>query len=156
MISELLPTYYSPDNIILSNQNNYTLPVINDFIIINDKDLAQAAYPLNGFDVINQMKTITPFDDREYQIDLYGNNADIAARILYSYTNSSAASNYLLQYNLAIGKVKKPINMTRVNDRDRFMKRYVFIFTALSAEEIKIPAQGLSLNDIEITSEEFT
>lgn len=159
MIKDLLTEYYEyydEDNIIMSFQNNYTLPTIDDFIIITRRNVFQNGMPLRDFDIENQKKVLTGFNDWEYQIDLYGDNSDLAANVLYTYLNSSAASNYLYFNEMGIGKLSEARNLTRENDRDRYMKRYMVLFTAMNIGIVSVPMAGIALEDIEITYEEFT
>lgn len=157
MVTTLLTAYYDPVNVFNAYQNNYTLPTHNNFAIITQKDIAQAALPLRDFDVINQQKVLTGFGDWEFQVDLYGDNADTAANILHIYVLASAASNYLLPFQLGIGKVKMiPPNISKVNDRDNYMKRYIVIFTVLNTNIVKIPMAGISYSDVELNFTEYT
>lgn len=157
MIKDLLAFYYEPENIFDAYQNNITFPTHNNFIVITQKDIGKAAYPLRDFDVATQEKVLTPFGDYEFQVDLYGTNADTAAHRLHTYVDSSAGSNYLLPYKKGIGKVKPtPINASPVNDRDRYMKRYIVIFTVLNTNIVRIPMPGIGINDVEINYTEYT
>lgn len=158
MISALLSAYYTSDNIFDAYQNNITFPVSNNFIVITQKDIGKApAYPLRDFDVLAQEKVLTPFGDYEFQVDLYGQNADTCAHILHTYVDSSAGSNYLLDYQRGIGKVRAtPINASPVNDRDRYMKRYIVTFTVLNTNIVRIPMPGIGINDVEINYTEYT
>jgi hypothetical protein len=156
MIQTLLATYYDSANIFLAFQNNMTLPVVNDFIIITRRNIGQVALPLRNFNVLLQQKILTAFGDWEYQVDLYGGNADVCGDILHTYVNSVSASNYLIDFGMGIGKVKDPLNLSAVNDRDRYMKRYAVIFTALNTTAVSIPMPGFGIDDVEITFKEFT
>lgn len=157
MITDLLSAYYDPNNVFDAYQNNYTLPTHNDFVIITQKNIGQVALPLRDYDVVNQKKVLTGFGDWSFQVDLYGNNADIAALDLQTYVLSSAGSNYLLPYELGIGKVKTyPPNMSKVNDRDNYMKRYIVEFTVLNTNILKVSMPGMGYNDIELNFTEYT
>jgi len=158
MLKDLLTidyTLYNQNNIIDAYQNDYTLPQINDFIIIQQRNTHQNGLPLRDFDYLNQKKLLTGFNDFEYQIDLYGDSADLASTILYTYLNSSAASNYLNQYNMGIGRVYDAKNLSSPNDRDRYMKRYMILFTAMNIQTVQIPMQGVGLSDINIEYQEI-
>lgn len=159
MIKDLLTSYYEyylQDNIIVSFQNNYTLPTVNDFIIITRRNVFQNGMPLRDFNIDDQKKVLTGFNDWEYQVDLYGENSDLAANVLYTYLNASAASNYLSFYQMGIGKLFEAKNLTRPNDRDRYMKRYTVLFTAMNIGVVSVPMAGIALEDIDITYEELT
>jgi hypothetical protein len=159
MIKDLLSItyqYYLPENIFYAYQNNYKIPQADDFIIITRRNSFQNGMPIKGFDVLNQKKIITAFGDWEYQIDLYGPFSDDASYILYTYLNSSSASNYLLEENMGIGKLYDPKNLSKSNDRDRYMKRYMILFTAMNISNVLIPTNGINLEDINITSEGLT
>jgi hypothetical protein len=158
MITTLLAAYYDSINVFDAYQNNYTLPTHNNFIIITQKDIGKApAYPLRDFDVLTQEKILTPFGDYEFQVDLYGINADTAAHILHTYVDSSAGSNYLIPYQKGIGKVKPtPINASRKNDRENYMKRYIVTFTVLNTNIVRIPMPGFGLADVELNYKEYT
>ena len=155
MITNLLGTtysYYLPANVFYAFQNNYTLPMVDDFIILTRRNLGQSAYPFRQFDATNQNEVYTSFNDWEYQVDLYGNNSDIAADILHTYLYSDAGSNYLYLYplDMGIGKVSVPINLTKPNDRDRYMKRYTLTFTLLNLSSIIIPTAGINDSNIQV------
>lgn len=158
MITTLLTSYYNPTNVFDAYQNNYTLPTHNNFIIITQKDIGKAkAYPLRDFDILTQEKVLTPFGDYEFQVDLYGDNADTAAHILHTYVDSPAGSNYLIPYQKGIGRVRQtPLNASKVNDRDNYMKRYIVIFTVLNTNVVRIPMQGIGLSDVELNFTEYT
>lgn len=159
MLKDLLTvdyTYYNSNNIINAYQNNYKLPQIDDFIIIQQRNTFQIGQPLRDYDPDTQKKLLTGFNDWEYQVDLYGQNSDISSTILYTYLASSAASNYLIQYDMGIGKLYEAKNLTRANDRDRYMQRYMILFTAMNIKTIQVPIPGIGINDIDITYEEFT
>ncbi len=159
MIKDLLTvdyTYYNANNIINAFQNNYKLPQIDDFIIIQQRNIFQNGLPLRDYNGDTQKKLLTGFNDWEYQVDLYGNSSDIAANILYTYLNSSAASNYLLEYQMGIGKLSEAKNLTRPNDRDRYMQRYAVIFTAMNIQTIQVPIPGIILDDIDLTYQQET
>lgn len=159
MIKDLLTvfyTYYLPENIFYAFQNNYKLPQVDDFIIITRRNIFQNGLPLRNYDIANQKKLSTGFGDWEYQVDLYGDNSDTSANILYTFINSADGSNYLIPNQMGIGKVKEPINLTRSNDRERYMKRYTLTFTAINISTIQIPLTGIELNDVTITYEELT
>lgn len=159
MIKDLLTvyyTYYIPNNIFFAYQNNYTIPLVDDFIIITRRNIFQNGLPLRNFDIPSQEKYLTGFNDWEYQVDLYGNNSDLSAEILYTFLNSGSASNYLIENTMGIGKLYESKNLTRSNDRDRYMKRYMVMFTAMNIQTTKIPTAGLELSDILITYQEET
>lgn len=159
MIKDLLTvyyTYYIPNNIIFAFQNNYTLPQVDDFIIIQRRNVFQNGLPLRDFAVDTQEKLLTGFNDWEYQVDLYGNNSDTSANILYTFLNSGAASNYLIENQMGIGKLYESKNLTRPNDRDRYMKRYMVLFTAMNIQTVQIPTAGIALSDVDITYEQET
>lgn len=158
MIKDLLTvdyTYYNANNIINAYQNNFTLPQIDDFIILQQRNVFQNGLPLRGYDVDTQKKILTGFNDYEYQVDLYGNNSSISASILYTYLNSSAASNYLLDYQMGIGKLYEGRNLTKPNDRDRYMQRYMLLFTAMGIQDVRVPIPGVGVGDVDITYEEL-
>lgn len=157
MITTLLAAYYDPANVFDAYQNNYTLPTHNNFVIITQEDIGKVAYPLRDFDVLTQEKILTPFGDYKFQVDLYGINADTAAHILHTYVDSSAGSNYLIPYEKGIGKVNPiPINASKKNDRENYMKRYIVIFTVLNTNIVRISMPGFGINDIELNFTEYT
>lgn len=158
MITTLLADYYDPANVFDAYQNDYKLPTHNNYILITQEDIGKAAaYPLRDFDVLAQEKVLTPFGDYRFQVDLYGVNADIAAHRLHTYVDSSAGSNYLIPYQKGIGKVRAaPINASKKNDRENYMKRYIVIFTVLNANVVRIPMPGFGLTDVELNFTEYT
>lgn len=158
MITTLLATYYDSVNVFDVYQNDYTLPVHNNYVLITQKDIGKApAYPLRDYDVQTQEKILTPFGDYEFQVDLYGVNADVAAHKLHTYVDSSAGSNYLLPYKKGIGKVKStPINASKKNDRENYVKRYIVIFSVLNTNIVRIPMPGFGIADVEINLTEYT
>lgn len=159
MIKDLLTVdyeYYDQNNIINAYQNNYTLPQVDNFIILQQRNTFQNGLPLRDYNVLTQKKLLTGFNDWEYQVDLYGPNADVASTILYTYLNSSAASNYLIDYQMGIGKLYEAKNLTKANDRDRYMQRYMISFTAMNIQIVQVPIPGLTLEDIDITYQEET
>jgi hypothetical protein len=155
MITNLLCTiytYYIPSNVFYAFQNNYTLPQVDEFIILTRRNLGQSAYPWRQFDATNQNEVYTAFGDWEYQVDLYGDNSDISADILHTYLYSDAASNYLYLYplDMGIGKLDIPRNLTKQNDRDRYMKRYTLTFTLLNISSINLPTAGINDSNIQV------
>lgn len=157
MIKDLLsPEYYDQNNIFNSYQNNFTLPQTDDFIIITRKNILQNGLPIWDFDVQNQKKIYTAFGDWQYQVDLFGNNADEGANIFFTFINASGGSNYLIPYNCGIGRVNYPINLTNVNDRERYMKRYMLSFTLMNISKTRVSSDGISQSDIDITYIEET
>lgn len=159
MIKDLLTidyTYYNKNNIINSFQNDYTLPQVDDFIIIQQRNTFQNGLPLRDYNGDTQKKLLTGFNDWEYQVDLYGPNSDIASTILYTYLNSSASSNYLIDYQMGIGKLYEGKNLTKSNDRNRYMQRYMILFTAMNIQTIQVPMTGVTLENIDITYQQET
>lgn len=159
MIKDLLTidyTIYNQNNIINAFQNNYTLPQVDDFIIIQQRNIAQNGLPLRGYNGITEKKLLTGFNDWEYQVDLYGGSSDIAANILFTYLNSSAASNYLIDYQMGIGRLYESRNLTRSNDRDRYMQRYMVMFTCMNIQTVQVPIPPITLEDIELTYQQET
>lgn len=157
MITNLLSTvytYYDASNVFSAFQNDFTPPKINDYIMIRLLDNKQDMTPLNKFDAETQINTLTGFYSGSWQIDLYGKNADISSTLLLTYLNSSSASNFLLTYNFGIGKVQSVKNLTKYNDRDKFMPRYVINFETLRTNNVALPTPGIALEDVIITLEE--
>ena len=156
MISELLVDYYLPANVFNAYQNDFTVPKTNEYIIINKKIAGQKSLPHRKFDYLTQTKIIEGNGGWEYQVDLYGPNADSAMDNLHLYLISPEASNYLFQYEQGIGAVRQPLNLSPVNDRDKYMNRFMIYFTALNISRLAIPCPGIALNDIEVTFKEIT
>ena len=159
MITNLLGTiytYYLPANVFYAYQNNYTMPQVDDFIIITRNNLKQISYPVRVYDITNQNEVYYGNGDWEYQVDLYGPNSDIAANLLYTYLLSGAGSNFLYLYpvEMGIGKVREPMNLTKSNDREIYMKRYTLIFTLLNVSNVTIPTVGIDASNIQVTISE--
>lgn len=156
MLNNYLSDYYNLDNIILGFQNNYTPPTHNNFIIVTNLSIKQAYTPNRYYNETTQEKELYGYNDTEYQIDLYGKNAIIAIDKLYTILGSVVASNYLMQYNSGIGKLKPVKNLTNVNSRQNYMPRYTILFTLLSNTKITVPMTGLGIQDITINNKEYT
>jgi hypothetical protein len=158
MVTNLLSTvyqYYDSNNVFNAFLNDEVKPPDDGFIIIRLLENRQLALPLNKFDADTQINTITGFNDKSWQIDLYGKKADESSNILLTYLNSTSASNFLLQYNAGIGVVKDVKNLTKYNDRDRYMPRFVINFDTLDINRVLLPENGIGLNDIIINYKEI-
>ena len=142
--------YYNVNNVYSAFQNNFTLPSIDDYIMITLLNFKQNMTPINTFNPTNKINTVTGFYNENWQIDLYGKNANIASTLLLTYLNSNNASNFLLKYNSGIGKVQNVKNLTTYNDRNQFMFRYVINFEVLQTNNIALPTNGIALKDITI------
>lgn len=156
MITTFLATFYNSANVYMSNQNYYTVGIEDEFVIINKKSPKQHYTPNRYFDVTNQKKILWGYNDIQYQVDLYGIIADDAMNALYTILMSTAGSNFLMQYNAGIGEIKEPLNLTKSNDRDNYMSRYMILFTLLSNTKIELPATGISNTDIKINIKNYT
>lgn len=161
MITNLLCniyTYYSQNNVFYAFQNNFKVPQTDNFVILTKLNQNQIAYPTRYFDQTAQNEVYIGHGDWEYQVDLYGQNSDLASDILHTYLNSGAGSNYLYLYpiNMGIGKVMPPLNLTKSNDRDQWMKRFTLKFTLLNNTSTLIPTAGIGISDVTITVQQET
>ena len=157
MVTNLLSTiytYYNVNNVFTAFQNDFTPPPLNDFIIIRQLENKQTGLPLNNFNATTQINTITGFNNKRWQVDLYGKNAEISSNILLTYLNSTSASNFLLYYNAGIGRVQDVKNLTKYNDREKYMPRFVINFDTLDINNVLLPEKGIALQDIIIHFEE--
>lgn len=148
MLTNLVPEYYLQQNINYSYQNGSVPSSINDYVIITRGENGQDFLPLDEFDPELQQKTLTSFDEWDYQVDFYGDNSDAACTKLQTYLNSAEASDYLLPDNLAVGHVGKSLKMTNENDRANYMKRYLIQFTLLNTAQISFPLAGVLIQDV--------
>ena len=156
MITTYLADYYASANVFLGYQNYYAAPVADEFIILTKLLPKQRFTPNRYYKNATQEKVLWGYNDIEYQVDLYGTVADVAMNALYTILGSVVGSNFLRAYNMGIGKVGEPKNLTNVNDRDNYMTRYTLLFTVLANTRITAPMSGIGLEDITVNLKEYT
>ena len=156
MITTYLADYYTSTNVFLGYQNYYAAPVTDEFIVLTNLLAKQRYTPNRYYSNTNQEKVLWGYNDIEYQIDLYGTTAATGVNTLYTILGSVVGSNFLRAYNMGIGKVGEPKNLTRANDRDNYMTRYTLLFTALANTKITVPMSGIGLEDITVNLKEYT
>jgi hypothetical protein len=130
LLVNLMDGFYTSDNIFYTQQNNFTLPKDNAFIVITQGDTFSTGKPTWNFKQ-DDTTTITNFEYTNMQVDFYHSTmtAFNASERLKIALESYYATDFLSDYGFTIYEVRETKNLTDIFDSETYLKRFVINFS---------------------------
>ncbi|RTK96084.1 MAG: hypothetical protein EKK64_04985 [Neisseriaceae bacterium] len=124
----LLNHFFSDYKVYRGYQNEVKYP--NKYIVAAITNTKALGTPLNKYDPVKQIKTISQLLGADIQADVYGESASVDAAKLQALLWSDLASNYLQErFNVGVLQVQQIQNLTDTFDSENYLPRYVITFT---------------------------
>ena len=134
LIVLLSGTYY-PNTVIYKNfYNNTTLPTNNNFVVMNELSSTPLTSLVSSTWTVDEMtnentEVINQLVETWFQIDFYGEQANIGASALATAMQSRIGNEFLTSYGYTVKSAESPRNLTFNMDRSEYIKRYCVKFS---------------------------
>lgn len=150
MLVEYITPLYSASNIFQAQQNNYTLPKANSFILITQLDSSILGHPDFGYNSLDETTTLVGYQATWFQVDFYGENSFTACNKFKLLLESSYATTFLSDLNFSIYDVNDFSNLTNIFDSDKYLKRYTIKFRMFNNNRLDINDTGFSSVNLDL------